>query len=145
MCGVVCAPVLRALVGARQAECLEVALQTGNQGRNVEVSRIGGSSKNENKTEIAYSDWALMLHFPVLLLRARGTLTPPDDWPEGATLGSAWRLEAVCAGVSALAADPPPPVETAGAGVLLPVAGGGDLCPVTGVDDLLPAIDAGNL
>ena len=86
-----------------------------------------------------------MLRLPEPLLRARGTLTPPDDWPEGATLGSAWRLEAVCAGVSALAADPPPPVDTAGAGVLLPVAGGGDLCPVTGVDDLLPAAGVGDL
>ena len=86
-----------------------------------------------------------MMRLPVLLLRARGTLTPPDDWPEGAALGSAWRLEAVRAGVSALTADPPPPVDTAGAGVLLPVAGGGDLCPVTGVDDLLPAVDVGNL
>ena len=78
MCGVACAPVLRALVGARRAECLEVALQTGNRGSNVEVSRIGGSSKNKNKTEIAYSDRALMLHLPVLLLRARGTPTPLD-------------------------------------------------------------------
>ena len=86
-----------------------------------------------------------MLRLPVLLLRARGTLTPPDDCPEGAPLGSAWHLEAVCAGVSALAADPPPPVDTAGAGVLLPVAGGGDLCPVTGVDDLLPAAGMGDL
>ena len=43
-----------------------------------------------------------------------GTLTPPDDWPEGATLGSAWRLEAVCTGVCALVADPLPPVDTAG-------------------------------
>ena len=83
---------------------------------------------------------------PVLLLRARGTLTPPDDWPEGATLGSAWRLKAVCAVVSALAADPPPPpVDTAGVGVLLPIAGLGDLCPVTGVDDLLPADGGGDL
>ena len=82
---------------------------------------------------------------PALLLRARSTLTPPDNWPEGATLGSAWRLEAICAGLSALAADPPPPVDTVGAGVLLPVAGGGDLCPVTSVDDLMPAVDAGNL
>jgi len=79
VCGVACAPVLRALVGARQAECLEVALQPGNRGRNVEVSRIGGSSKNENKTEIAYSDQALMLRLPVLLLRARGMLMPPED------------------------------------------------------------------
>ena len=86
-----------------------------------------------------------MLRLPILLLRAHGTLTPPDDWPEGATLGSAWRLEAVCVGVSALAADPPPPVDTAGAGVLLPDAGGGDLCPVTGVDDLPPAAGVGDL
>ena len=71
-------------------------------------------------------------------------MTLPDDWPEGATLGSAWRLEAVYAGVSALAADPPPPVDTTGAGVLLPIAGGGDLCPVTGVDDLLPAAGVGD-
>ena len=79
MCSVACAPVLRALVGARWAECLEVDLQSGNRGRNVEVSRIGGSSKNENKTEIAYSARALKLRLPVLLLRARGTLTPPED------------------------------------------------------------------
>ena len=86
-----------------------------------------------------------MLRLPEPLLRARGTLTPPDDWPEGATLGSAWRLEAVCAGVSALAADPPPPVDTTSAGVLLHVAGGGNLCPVTGVDNLLPAAGVGDL
>ena len=86
-----------------------------------------------------------MLHLPVPLLQARGTLTPPDDWPEGATLGSAWRLEAICAGVSALAADRPPPSDTAGAVVLLLVVGGGDLCQVTGVDDLLPAANAGDL
>ena len=86
-----------------------------------------------------------MLCLPVLLLWACGTLTPPDDWPEGATLGSAWRFEAVCAGVSALAADPPPPVDTTSACVLLPVAGGGDLCPVTGVNDLLPAAGVGDL
>ena len=85
-----------------------------------------------------------MLRLPVPLLRARGTLTPPDDWPEGATLGSTWHLEAVCMGVSAHAADPPTPVDTAGAGVILPVAGGGDLCPVTGVDDLLRAADLGD-
>ena len=99
----------------------------------------------KDKIKITYPDRALMLCLPEPLLRARDTLTPPDDWPEGATLGSAWRLEAVCAGVSALAADPPPPVDTAGAGVLLPVAGGGDLCPVTGVDDLLPAAGVGHL
>jgi len=82
----------------------------------------------------------------VPLLQVCATLTPPDDWPEGATLGSAWRFEAVCAGVSALAADPPPPpVDTAGAGVLLLVAGGGDLYPVTGVGDLLPAAGGGDL
>jgi hypothetical protein len=102
-------------------------------------------SKNENKVKITYSDRALMLRLPMPLLRARGTLTPPDDWPEGATLGLAWRLEAFCTGVSTLAADPPPPVDTVGAGVLQPIAGGGDLCPVTGVDDLLPAVDVGNL
>ena len=79
------------------------------------------------------------------LLQVCATLTPPDDWPEGATLGSAWRLEAVYAGVSVLAADPPPPVDTTGAGVLLPVTGGGDLCPVTSVDDLLPAAGVGDL
>ena len=86
-----------------------------------------------------------MLRLPVPLLRACGMLTPPDDWPEGATLGSAWRLEAVCAGISALAADPPLPVDTTGAGVLLPVAGGGDLCHITGVDDLLPTAGVGDL
>ena len=87
-----------------------------------------------------------MLRLPEPLLRAHGTLTPPDDWPEGATLGSAWRLKPVCAGVSALAVDPPPPpVDTAGVGVLLPVASGDDLCPVTGVGDLLPAAGVGDL
>ena len=86
-----------------------------------------------------------MLRLPILLLRAHGTLTPPDDWPEGATLGSAWCLEAICAGVFALAANPPMPIDTAGAGVLLPIAGGGDLCPVTSVDDLLPAAGMGDL
>jgi len=89
VCGVACAPVLRAMVGTRRAECLEVALQTGNRGRNVGVSRTGGSSKNENKVKITYSDRSLMLRLPVPLLRAHGTLTPPDDWPECAALGSA--------------------------------------------------------
>ena len=60
-------------------------------------------------------------------------------------LGSAWRLEAVCAGIFALAADPLQPVDTAGVGVLLPVASRGDLCPVTGIDDLLPAAGMGDL
>ena len=41
--------------------------------------------------------------------RYSGTLMPVDDWPEGATLGSVWCLEAICAGVSALPADPPLP------------------------------------
>ena len=86
-----------------------------------------------------------MLRLPEPLLRAHGTLTPPDDWPEGATLGSAWHLEAICAGILALATDPPPPVDTAGAGVLLPVAGGGDPCPITGVDDHVPAAGVGDL
>jgi len=86
-----------------------------------------------------------MLRLPEPLLRARGTLTPLDDLPEGVVLGSDWTIEAVCADVSALTADPPPPVDTAGAGVLLPVAGGDDLCPVTGVDDLPPAADVGDL
>ena len=86
-----------------------------------------------------------MLRLPEPLLRARGTLTPPEDWPEGATLGSIWRLEAVCAGVSALAADLPLPVDTTSSGVLLPIAGGGDLCPFTGVDDLLPTAGVGDL
>ena len=67
---------------------------------NIGVSRTGGSSKNENKVKITYSDRELMLRLPVPLLQARGTPTPPDDWPEGDTLGSAWRLEAICTGVS---------------------------------------------
>ena len=33
----------------------------------------------ENKTKTTYPDRALMLRFPVPLLRARGTLTPLDD------------------------------------------------------------------
>ena len=61
---------------------------------------------------ITYPDRALILRLPEPLLRARGTLVPPDDWPEGTTLGLIWRLEAVYAGVSALTADPPPPVDT---------------------------------
>ena len=43
----------------------------------------------KNKVEITYSDRTLMLCLPVPLLWARGTLTPPDDWPEGVALGSA--------------------------------------------------------
>ena len=99
----------------------------------------------KDEIKITYPDQELMLRLPEPLLRARGTLTPPDDWPEGATLGSVWRLEAICACVSALTADPPPPVDTVGTGVLLPIAGGGDLCPVMGVDDLLPAAGVGDL
>ena len=81
-----------------------------------------------------------MLRLPEPLFRARGTLMPPDDWPEGATLGSAWCLEAVCAGVSALAADTPPPVDTTGAGVLPPVAGVDDPRPAAGAGDLRSVI-----
>ena len=88
----------------------------------------------KNKIKITYPDRALMLRLPEPLLRARGMMTHPDDWPEGATLGSAWRLEAVCAGVPALATDSPPPV--ASAGVLSLAAGAGDLCLAPGVDDL---------
>ena len=40
----------------------------------------------KDKIKITYPDRALMLRLPEPLLRARGTLTPPDDWPEGATL-----------------------------------------------------------
>ena len=81
MCGVACAPVLRALVGASWAAFLAVAPELGNQGRNVEVSRIGGSSKTnaKGKVKITYPDRALMLRLPVPLLRAHGTLAPPDD------------------------------------------------------------------
>jgi len=43
----------------------------------------------KKKVEITYSDRALMLRLPVPLLRSRGTLTPPDDWPKGVALGSA--------------------------------------------------------
>jgi hypothetical protein len=40
-----------------------------------------GRAKKEtkNKVEITYSDRALMLRLPVPLLRACGTLTPPDN------------------------------------------------------------------
>ena len=86
-----------------------------------------------------------MLRLPVMLHRARGTLTPPDDWPEGATLGSAWRLEAICAGLSALAADPPPPVDATSMGVLSLIAGAGDLFLAPGVDDLCPVVGADDL
>ena len=72
-----------------------------------------------------------MLRLPEPLLRAHGTLPPPDNWPEGATLGSAWRLEAICAGLSALAADPPPPVDATSMGVLSLVAGTVDLVLTT--------------
>ena len=43
----------------------------------------------KKNVEITYSDRALMLHLPMPLLRARGTLTPANDWPEGIALGSA--------------------------------------------------------
>jgi hypothetical protein len=43
----------------------------------------------KKKVKITYSDRALMLRLPVPLLRAHGTLTPPDDWPEVVALGSA--------------------------------------------------------
>ena len=49
------------------------------------------------------------LRLPEPLLRAHGTLTPLDDLPKGVVLGSAWSLEAICADVSALAADPSTP------------------------------------
>ena len=60
----------------------------------------------KDKIKITYLDRALILCLPVPLLRVCATPMPLDVWP--------WRLEAVCAGVSALAADPPLPVDTAG-------------------------------
>ena len=33
----------------------------------------------KDKIKITYPDRALMLHLPVPLLRARGTVTPPED------------------------------------------------------------------
>ena len=99
----------------------------------------------KDKIKITYLDWALILRLPEQLLRVRGTLTPPNDWPEGATLGSVWRLEAIYVDVSAPTTDPPPPVDTAGMGVPLPIAGRDDLCPVAGADDLLPAAGVGDL
>ena len=99
----------------------------------------------KDKIKITHPDRALMLRLPEPLHRARNTPTPLDDGPEGVVLGSAWSLEAVCAGVSALATDPPPPIDTTGAGVLLPIAGGDDLLPVAGADDLPPAAGVGDL
>jgi hypothetical protein len=86
-----------------------------------------------------------MLCLPEPLLRARGMRMALDDWPKGATLGSAWRLEAICAGVSALAADRPPPVDATSTGVLSLVAGVGDLFLASAVDDLCPVVGADDL
>jgi len=86
-----------------------------------------------------------MLRLPEPLHRARTTLTPLDDGPEGVVLESAWSLEAVCASISALTADTLPPVDTAGMGVPLPIAGRDDLCPVVGADGLPFAAGVGDL
>ena len=43
----------------------------------------------KKNVEITYSDRALMLRLLVPHLRDHGTLMPPDDSPEGVTLGSA--------------------------------------------------------
>ena len=80
----------------------------------------------KDKIKITDPDRALMLRLPVLLLRPRGTLTPPDNCPEGVALGSAWSLGAVSTGVSAPAAGSPPQISTRGTGISSTATGGGD-------------------
>jgi len=64
----------------------------GNQGTRVEDNKIEKSTKHVTKTKpkLTYPDRALMLRFLVALLRARVTVPPLEDYPEGAPLVSAW-------------------------------------------------------
>ena len=89
MCGVLRALVLRALAGASCTASLVTA--PGLEIKRRKLSRIEKSTKYVTKNEIqkAYPDRALMLRFLVALLRARGTVPPLEDCPEGAPLVSA--------------------------------------------------------
>ena len=100
----------------------------GSRGTKVEDSMIEKSIKQTTgtKSKSTYPDRALLLRFLVPLLRARGTVPPLEDCPEGAPLGSAWCLEAVVTGASAPAADSSPRISTQGMGVSSPAAGGDD-------------------
>ena len=64
--------------------------RAGNRGTEVEDNGIEKSTKHvtETKPKFTYSDRALMLRFLVALLRARGTVPPLEDCPEGAPLVS---------------------------------------------------------
>ena len=67
-----------------------------------------------------------MLRFLEALLRARATVPPLKDCPEGAPLVSVWRLEAASTDDSSPAAASSPRISTWGAGVSSPAAGGDD-------------------
>ena len=67
-----------------------------------------------------------MLRFVEALLRARATVPPLEDCPEGAPLVSAWRLEAASTDDSSPAAASSPRISTWGAGVSSPATGGDD-------------------
>ena len=80
MCGVVRAPVLRALAGVRGATSLATAPELEIGEGKLRLARLGErSNEYNNKTENTYLDRALMLRLPVPLLRAQGTPTPLDD------------------------------------------------------------------
>src|SRR6185503_5392037 len=67
-----------------------------------------------------------MLHFLEALLRARATVPPLEDCPEGAPLMLAWRLEATSTDDSSPAAASSPRISTWVASVSSPTAGGDD-------------------
>ena len=67
-----------------------------------------------------------MLCFLEALLRARATVPPLEDCPEGAPLVSARRLEAASTDDSSPAAASSLRIGTPGAGVSSPAAGGDD-------------------
>ena len=90
MCGVLRAPVLRALAGASRTASLGTA--PGLEVKRHELSGIEKFTKYITKNEIqnAYPDRALMLLFLVALFRAWGIGLSLEDCPEGAPLVSAW-------------------------------------------------------
>ena len=126
VCGVLRDPVLRALAGASRTTSLGTA--PGLEIKRRKLSRIEKFTKYVTKNGIqnTYPDRALMLHFLVALLRARGIELSLEDCPEGAPLVSARWLGAASMDDSSPAAASAPRINTWGAGVSSAAADGDD-------------------
>jgi hypothetical protein len=92
VCGVLRAPVLRALARASYTASLGTApgLEIKELKLRITGSRNRPNTQQKTKPKFTYLDRALMLRFLVALLRAQGTVPPLEDCPEGAPLMSAW-------------------------------------------------------